>query len=254
LRYDGISGFVSKLFLSLAVLSSAGWAFFLLLNSDHAVELNNIANRIMSGDGFREKQLSQSIPLLETAEERAICNPLELRGAAIIRLRLFDDAMSASDTRLADQRLKLLRSSVDQALGCVPTEGFLWFIRYWSAVNAGSPATDHFEELRISYVLSPYEGWIALRRSPYALAIYETLPADIKEMALNELVAIIASGFIGDAVKIMKGPGWQIRDQLLPRLEKVSLDIRLQFDRALRAEGLPLKLPGVEVKEFRPWH
>jgi hypothetical protein len=243
-----------RLFLGLAALSSMAWALFLLVNSNNAVELNNIANRIMSGDGFRQKPLSESERLLATAEERAICNPLELRGAAIIRLRLFEDAMSASDTRLADERLKSLRSSVDQGLTCVPTEGFLWFIRYWSALNAGSPAADHFEELRMSYVLSPYEGWVALRRNPYALAIYETLPADLKEMALNELVAIIASGFISDAVKILNGPGWPIRDQLLPRLEKVRIDIRIQLDGALKSEGLHLAIPGIEPREFRPWH
>jgi hypothetical protein len=248
-----LSHVISRLFLGLVALPSMAWALFILVNSNNAVELNNIANRIMSGDGFRQKPLTESERFLATAEERAICNPLELRGAAIIRLRLFEDAMSASDTRLADQRLKLLRSLVDQALGCVPTEGFLWFIRYWSAVNAGSSAADHFEELRMSYVLAPFEGWIALRRSPYALAIYETLPADLKEMALNELVAIVASGFISDAVKILKGPGWQIRDQLLPRLEKVRLDIRLRLDKALRAQELNVQIPGVETKEFRPW-
>jgi hypothetical protein len=155
----------SRLFLGLAALSSAAWAFLLLVNPDNSVLLNNMANRVMSGDGFRQQPLFESTSLLTAAEERAVCDPLELRGAAIIRIRLFEDAMSASDTRLADERLKLLRSSVDQALSCVPTEGFLWFIRYWSAINAGSPAADHFDELRMSYVLSPYEGWIALRRT-----------------------------------------------------------------------------------------
>jgi hypothetical protein len=244
---------LTRLFLVLATLASAGWAAFFLSHSDNSVQLDNIANRIMSGNGFQQKPLSGSEQLLEAAEGRALCNPLEMRGAAIVRLRLVEDAIDASDTHLADQRLKSLRTSVDLALGCAPTEGFLWFIRYWGAIHSGGSASDHFQEIRMSYVLAPFEGWIALRRSPYALAIYDSLPADIKEMAVNEFVAIVASGFIGEAAKILRGPGWPIRDQLLPRLDKARLKLRLQFDKALRAQEMIVDIPGVEPKEFRPW-
>jgi hypothetical protein len=247
------SRILARAFLSLISLLSAGWAVFFLFNADYSVQLDNIANRIMSGDGFQQSPLLDSVPLLSSAESRAVCNPREMRGAAIIRVRLFEEATNASDTRLVDQRLKLLRSSVDLALGCVPTEGFLWFIRYWSAINAGSPAGEHFEELRMSYLLAPFEGWIAFRRSPYVLAIYDALPADLKESALNEMVTIIASGFISEAVNILQGPGSMIWDRLLPRLEKVRLDIRIRLDKVLRAQGLNIEIPGVEPREFRPW-
>ena len=244
---------IARLFLGLAALSSAAWAVAILSHPDASVQLDDIANRIMSGDAFQQKPLPASDQLLAAAEGRAFCHPLEMRGAAIIRLRLVEDAVNASDTHLADQRLKSLQSSVDRALGCVPTEGFLWFMRYWSALHAGGSASDHFDELRMSYVLAPYEGWIALRRSPFALAVYDSLPDDVKEMARNEFVGIVASGFIGDAVKILQGPGWPIRDQLVPRLDQVRLDIRIRLDKVLRSQGLTVDIPGVEAKEFRPW-
>src|ERR1700733_10942791 len=244
---------LARLFLGLATVSSAGWAIFFLSHPDYSIQLDTTANRIMSGNGFQQKPLSGSDQFLAAAETRELCNPVEMRGAAIIRLRLVEDAINASDTQLADQRLKSLRSSVDLALGCVPTEGFLWFIRYWSAINAGSPAGEHFEELRMSYLLAPFEGWIAFRRSPYVLAIYDALPADLKESALNEMVAIITSGFISEAVNILQGPGSTIWDQLPPRLEKTRLDIRIRLDKVLRAQGLNVEIPGVEPREFRPW-
>jgi hypothetical protein len=244
---------IARLLLGLSAFLTAGWAVAFLSNPDASVQLNDIANRIMSGDAFQQKPLPASDQLLATAEGRAFCNPLEMRGAAIIRLRLVEDAINASDTRLVDRRLKSLQSSVDRALGCVPTEGFLWFMRYWGAIHAGGSASDHFDELRMSYVLAPYEGWVALRRSPYTLAVYGSLPDDLKEMARNEFVGIVASDFIGDAVKILQGPGWPVRDQLLPRLDQVRLAIRLQFDKALRSQGLTVDIPGVEAREFRPW-
>jgi hypothetical protein len=245
---------LAKLALGIGAISSGIWAAFFLLHPDQSVQLNDVANRIMSGAGFQQNPLPESSQYLENAQKRAICDPLEERAAAIIQLRMFEDAVNASDTRLADQRLDELRSSADLALGCVPTEGFLWFILYWSAVHRGAPANDHFEELRMSYLHSPFEGWIALRRSPYALAIYGNLPADLKEMARNEFVAIVASGFVSDAARILMGPGWTIRDELLPKLANVRVDFRIDLGKKMRSEGLPVDIPGIETLEFRPWH
>jgi hypothetical protein len=42
-------------------------------------------------------------------------------------------------------------------------------------------------------VLAPFEGRIALR-SPYVLAIYDSLAADLQEMARNEFVAVAIRG------------------------------------------------------------
>jgi hypothetical protein len=80
----------------------------------NSARLDNISNRIMSGEGFQQTPLPDSVPLLASAESRAVGNPLEMRGTAIIRLRLFEEATNPSDTRLADQRLKSLRSSVNR--------------------------------------------------------------------------------------------------------------------------------------------
>jgi hypothetical protein len=100
------SRILAPAFLGLILLLSAGWALFFLFNVDHSVQLDNIANRIMSGDGFQQSPLLDSVPLISSAEIRALCNPRAMRGMAIIRLRLFEDAINAWDTRLADQRLK----------------------------------------------------------------------------------------------------------------------------------------------------
>ena len=242
---------LARLFLSLLALSSATWAAFFLYNADPSVQMNNVANGILSGAGFKQYPLSETA-ILTSAEGRAVCNPLEVRAAAIIRLRLFETATDAADTHLAGRRLKALRSSVNAALGCAPTDGLLWFVEYWSAVNQGGAVNDHLEELRRSYVFAPFEGWIALR-SPYVLAVYDNLPADLQEMVRKEFVAIVATGLIRDAVRILKGPGWRFRNELMSGLTKVRLDLRLRLDRALRAEDLIVEIPGVEPREFRPW-
>jgi hypothetical protein len=242
---------LAKLFLGLLAFSSATWAAFFLYNSDPSVRMNNMANGILSGAGFKQFPLSES-GLLTAAEDRAICNPLEVRAAAIIRLRLFEAATDAADSHLADLRLKALRSSVNAALRCSPADGFLWFIAYWCAINQGGAVSEHLGELRRSYLLAPYEGWIALR-SPYVLAIYDILPADLQESARNEFVSIVRTGLIRNAVNILKGSGWRHRDALLGGLATVRVELRLRLDRALRAEDIIANIPGVEPREFRPW-
>jgi hypothetical protein len=115
--------------------------------------MNNVADGILSGPGSSNTLCPNPRSLRQP--KAAICNPLEARAAAIIRLRLFEVATDASDTRLADRRLKSLRSSVNGALGCAPTDGLLSFITYWSAINQGDAVSDHLEELRRSYGTHP---------------------------------------------------------------------------------------------------
>lgn len=241
---------VGRSILILVALFSAGWAALFFLSPTQEAQLSNMANAVLSGTSFKRNQIAEAA--LTAAENRASCSPGEARAAAVIRLRLYEIAVASLDSRLANERLSSLRSSVRNALKCVPTDGLLWFIAYWSAVNQGGEVTDHLEELRMSYRLAPYEGWIALR-SPYVLAIYDVLPADLRDSARNEFVAMVRTGLIKDAVKVLRGAGWRHHDELLAGLGTVRLDVRLQLDRALRAEGLIAEIPGVEPREFRPW-
>lgn len=241
---------VGNLIVIAIALLSASWAGNFLYNQDQSVQLNSIANAVLSGAGFKRNPVSEAA--LSNAEDRQICSPREIRAATIIRLRLYELAIDTLDMRLADERLDDLRSSVDQALRCVPSDGLLWFIEYWGAVNHGGEVIDHLSELRMSYKLAPYEGWIALR-SPYVLAIYDVLPSDLQESARKEFVSIVRTGLIRDAVRILRSAGWRNRDQLVAGLTVVRLDLRLQLDRALRSEGLTVQIPGVETPEFRPW-
>lgn len=241
---------IGKLIVILTALLGASWAGNFLCNLDQGVQLNKVSNAVLSGAGFKRNPVSEAA--LSEAEYRHICSPREVRAATIIRLRLYELAIDSLDTRLADERLHELDSSVKQALRCVPSDGLLWFIEYWGAVNRGGEVSKHLGELRMSYKLAPYEGWIALR-SPFVLAIYDVLPADIQESACKEFTSIVRTGLIRDAVRILKGAGWRHRDILLAGLGTVRIDFRVQLDRALRAEGLFAEIPGIDAQEFRPW-
>jgi hypothetical protein len=237
------------------VLCSILWSssLLLLLRTDDASELNAVGFRIMSGDAFQLSSPATLSALVEKSEAQAVCVPLEVRAAVIIRLRLFEDAVNASNVRESDERKGALRASIRRALKCTPTDAFLWFLQYWTGVSEAGDVAAHFEELRMSYLLGPFEGWIAAHRNTFVLAIYEALPPDLMERALTEYTALVDAGFTGQAVQNLKGPGWNLRDLLLPRLKAARLESRLALDRALRAERIDVDIPDVERKEFRPW-
>src|ERR1700687_169817 len=154
------------------VLCSILWSLSLLflLRADNAAELNAVGFRVMSGEAFQPSKVGALSVLAEQSEEQAICVPLEVRAAVIIRLRLFEDAVNASKVREIDERKLALLASIKRALKCTPTDAFLWFLQYWTGVSQGGGVAAHLEELRMSYLLGPFEGWIAARRNAFVLA------------------------------------------------------------------------------------
>jgi hypothetical protein len=218
---------------------------------NNSSKLNTIATRIMAGDAF-----ASSTPLaseLEQAELREPCNALEARSATIIRLRMYEDAVSQSDVRAANERMKALQFSVKRSLDCVPTDAFLWFIRYWLLITQGNAASDQLDNLAMSYRLGPNEGWIALRRNVFALAVYDLLPAHVQKDVRSEFASLVDSGFLKQAAHNLQGPGWPLRDVLLPELARTRLAVRQYLYRMLRAENIDVEIPGVERRENLMW-
>ena len=90
-----------------------------------------------------------------------------LRALAIVRLRLAEEAISDGDGTLIDQTLSTSETALRHSLSCSPTEPFLWFALFWTLLQQ-----TNLKLLRMSYRLGPNEGWLSIRRSSLALAIY----------------------------------------------------------------------------------
>jgi hypothetical protein len=216
--------------------------------------LDRIANHIIEGDPFKVEALTGLIPSLETAEQANYCRPAARRSAAIIRLRILEDMISNAERQLIDDSLNALANAVRQSITCAPTDSFLWLILFWVESTQNGFRPHYLEYLRLSYQLGPNEGWIGLKRNRMALSIFDQLPPDIAEMAINEFAALLNTGFYGEMVSIFIGPGWRSREQLLARLKGVAERHRQAFAKALYREGYDVDVPGVQRPEPRPWH
>jgi hypothetical protein len=215
--------------------------------------LEKIANQIIRGYPFKVNDLLEFVPIIDDVEHSTICRPASVRSAAVIRLRLTEEAIKATDRAKIDKTLDDLIVSIRNSLQCAPADSFLWLVLYWAENTRNGFNSRYLDFLRLSYKLGPYEGWVALRRSEIALALFEHLPPAVAEQALAEFVGLVNSWLYHEAAEIFVGPGWRLREKILPRLKAVDISHRIYFEREVYQLGYDVEVPGVEQPEARPW-
>lgn len=213
--------------------------------------IERIANRIIAGEPFDGSALGRQLPIIESAERAALCRPAALRSAAIIRLRSVEIAASSADH--ADKDLKSLGSAIRSSLSCLPADPFLWLVLYWVESTQNGIKPEYFNYLRMSYRLGPNEGWVISKRNPVAFANFALLPRDVATDAIDEFLALIKSEFYRQAVEILSGPAWQVRDAILPYLATLPLRNREAFARVVSDRELAIVVPGVDPPKSHPW-
>jgi hypothetical protein len=231
------------------------WAFLVFPTAWRDSTLERIANRVIQGQVYKIDVLLNLIPLIDNVERSELCRPASVRSAAIIRLRLVEETIKFADRLKIDERLDELRASIRNSLRCAPTDSFLWLVLYWAESTRNGFDPHYLDYLRLSYKLGPYEGWIALKRNRFSLALFEQLPPDLAEQVLTEFAGLLESGFDSEVVNIFIGPGWHVRDKLLPHLKTVAEHHRIAFARKIYQLGYDIEVPGVERPgpQTRPW-
>ena len=214
-----------------------------------ARRLETTANLIVLGDRFDTRELAA-----ESARAEESGNPPWVairRSAAIIRLRLVEDALNTGDRNSLDLRLQDLKRSAVDVLEQDPADAFFWLIYYWCNVTMNGFAPPQLKFLQASYEFGPNEGWIAIRRNRLALAVYSQLSPVMRQRVVSEFVGMVSSGLIVDAAANLLGPGTPIRSELLQQLAVVPIAQRETFARFLWDIGANVAVPGVSLPEKR---
>jgi hypothetical protein len=243
--------FAVTTFLVILGCAAFAWGTYALPVFARQAPIEDVATRVIAGNSFKPKVLAEFMPQVEAAERAAPCRPAALRSAAIIRTSVAEQAIA--DAENIDAQLSALSNSIHRSLACSPTDPFLWVVLYWVESTRNGFHPGYLEYLRLSYQLGPNEGWIALKRNAYALAIFQLLPPDLADMALTEFAGLLDAGFYEEAVAIFTGPGWRERGLLLPRLKDVAERHRQAFARALYKRGYDVTVPGIARPDPRPW-
>jgi len=211
-----------------------------------------IAARIIAGDPFKVETLARQLPIIANIERSAYCRPAALRSAAIFRLRMVEAGAPTIDREHVDEQLKSLGNVIRSSLSCAPADPFLWLVLGWMETTQNGFRPDDWKYLRMSYRLGPNEGWIGLKRNRMTFAVSEKLPVNLAEYAINEFVGLVEMGSYEQAVEILSGPAWRVRDVIVPRLAALPHQVREAFARAVYNRGLDVAVPGVEPPNSKP--
>jgi hypothetical protein len=219
----------------------------------HESSVERIARRIVGGEPFKSETLNGQLPRIHSLEESSSCRSSAMQSAAIIRLRIVESEISSGNKSQINESLNALRSSIRKSLSCSPADPFLWLVYYWIQSTQYGRTSEQMEYLRMSYQLGPNEGWIGLRRSRFVFAIFEQLPPDLAEDAINEFVGLLEMGLYEQAAEIFTGPAWHVRNVVLSRLKALP-ERRLEpFVNAVHRRDHEVDLPGINTPARRPW-
>jgi hypothetical protein len=233
---------------------AVGWAVNVFPVVWNDSTLDRLAARIIEGQVFKVADLNKFLPLVDQAEHAAVCRPASVRSAAVIRLRLLEEAIRAAEQSTIERSFDALTASIQASLKCSPADPFLWLVLSWIENTRHGFNQRALDSLQLSYETGPYEGWIALKRCPLALAQFDQLPLALRERVISEFVGLVNSGFHREAAQILTGPGWRWRQKLLPRLEAAKQIDRVAFEREVYKAGYEVEVPGVTRPAERPWH
>ena len=221
------------------------WGLYVLPIYRSESGLEATANKIIEGQRFGLNALNAQGPYLAKVEYAIPCRFAAVRAAAIIRMRIFEDTIDADN--LTESKSNSVRRAIFRALSCSPADSFLWLALYAIGNDQPEPVdADKVKFLRLSYRLGPNEGWISVRRNSIALSIYEELPADMAQMAVDEFARLVESGFYDAAFYILINPGWRVREVLLKKLRHVPRAHRAALAKRLYERGYDVEVPEIE--------
>lgn len=230
------------------------WVFSVVPVFWRQAPIENIARRIIAEESFKIDLVTSIKSIYSDLQRHRGGSTSVLGSAAVINLRLLEQAIARSDLKNLDSLMVETDGMIRRSLTGAPADPYLWTVLFWleNARDGFNPA--RLVYLKMSYLTGPNEGWIGVKRNRFVMAIYLSLTPDLAEKAVREFAHLVDSNYVGDAADILEGAGWPIREVLMAGLKDISEISRQTFAKVIYRRGLDLSVPGVDRPEWRPWH
>jgi hypothetical protein len=228
------------------------YATLFLALPPQAAALEHAAARIIMGDRYKAEELDLFSDRAAGIAVAPFARAASLRAAAIVMLRLTETAIEDGRRADIDARTDALAHIVNVSLSAAPFDAYLWLASFWRSNLVDGFREDRLRILAMSYTTGGKEGWVGIRRSRISLALWQHLTPTLQEAAAQEFVGLAKAGF-REVVAIMLGPGWGVRDKLVPMLAEINEARRKAIARELYFAGASLEIPGIEPPDDRFW-
>jgi hypothetical protein len=244
---------LARVFTCLFGLAAIVWGGSMLPLFWSEASANSTAVNILQGDTFKPQWILDKLKQADSASDRSYCNSAALRSAVIFRLFILDETVKAGNKVLSVSIRPSVSDATRAALSCEPTDSFLWLTLFWLDASTRGVEPNNLNYLRLSYLLGPNESWIAQWRNQLTLRVFDQLPPDLGDDAVNEFVKLVNSGqFRSETATIFQGVSAAGRMRIVERLKTASDDVSRQiFARTLYDRGVDIAIPGVEVMHDR---
>lgn len=230
------------------------WSVFAGSNFWQKAAVEKVVTHIHAGYVFKVATLAAFKGDLDPLGPDKWQRPSSLHNAAVVELRFLERALSDAGQNNVDALLNSTNGFVRQSLASVPADPLLWLVLFWVENNLNGFKREHLEYLKMSYFSGPNEGWVAVKRSRFAIALFSALSPELTENATREFARLVDSEYFSEAADILGGPGWSARDKLMAGLKDLD-EVRLKaFDRTIFRRAYDVSVPGIRRPDWRPWH
>lgn len=185
---------VGRAFVILLGLASIAWGGFLLPIFWQQSTLHDMANEYVQGHTFAIQSLLQEAELIGPLESSSYCNPTALHDIVMLRLAILEEAVAQDNLTLVDSAAVPLEEASWASLSCAPADPFVWLVLFWVDARKQGAQSNTVAFLRLSYASGPNEGWIDLWRNQLVMKLFEHLPDDLKNDALDEFMKLVNTG------------------------------------------------------------
>jgi hypothetical protein len=230
------------------------WGVLLLPRFLQAASLNHMATEFVQGHVFTQKAMAQVALQVEPELSLPLCNPAELHNAVVLHLAMLNDSLAKKDQSLVEQSYAPLYGLGRNALACAPSDGFTWLTLFWIDAEKRGVGRENLAYLRLSYEVSPNEGWIAIWRNRLAMTMFDRLPSELANKALDEFVRLLDSSQLYDEMaSIFESIPADVQQRVVQQLRGASPLSRQIFARVLYDRGLDIKIPETAIPGLRSW-
>ena len=211
----------------------------------------SVAAKLLQGQTFKTQWLLTEAEQAEAADRRSSCNPTALHDAVILRLAILN---GSANREIADAAYQTVYAAARRALSCAPADPFVWLTLFWLDAAKHGFNPDNANYLRLSYALGPNESWIALWRNRLAFALFEQLPADLSDDAIEEFIKLVDTRRLyWETAKIFESAPVIGQNRIVEHLKTANAISRQAFAEVLHRKGLDVSIPGESQTEARPW-
>lgn len=196
--------------------------------------VNQVVSGVLQGHAYKMQWLLSTAQKADAVGSSSFCNPAALHNAVVLRLVILDEAIATSNQAIVDSAYGTLYDTTRRALACMPADPFAWLTLFRLDVTKRGVQAENANYLRLSYALGPNESWIALWRNKLAFSLFERLPTDLSDDALDEFIKLVDTGQLySEAATIFSTATPAVQSSIVARLKTTKPIYRNMFARAV---------------------